>query len=113
MPRNNGKDGIPNLPITALHPDPERHLLPLDDDFPAAAEAAFAQPVARSRNVPPGQFPPIHCRAWFKSDLRFGRNGIAEITVQIPHEHRHQAFALLEAAAWPLEMYIRPCHPNR
>lgn len=101
------------MPVTAAHPNPERHLQPLRDDFSDEAEAAFSQPVPRGRNTPPNQIPPIHCRAWFKSDLKFGRNGIAEITVQIPHEYRHQAFMLLEAASWPLELYVRPCQPNR
>jgi hypothetical protein len=108
--RRNGNGRRP-APLAADHPNPARHLQALDDGFPDQAEAAFAEPVPRAR--PPGEIPPLHCLAFCKGDLKFGRGGTAEITLQIPWEYRDRAEQLLELAGKPLEMYLRQMGPRR
>jgi hypothetical protein len=96
-------------PITIEHHEPGRFLGPLDDGFPAQAEQAFEQPVGRMGRRRPEELEPLHCRAYLKDDLRLGRMGILEVTLQIKWDNRDQALDLLELATYPMEMYLRPC----
>lgn len=99
----------PDVPITAEHPDPERHLKPLDPAFAKKAAAALGQSIPRVRAVNPSDVEPIHCRAFFKADLKTGRLGVMEVTMQIPWEYRDRALSMIDLAGYPMELYMRPC----
>ena len=100
----------PRPPITIDHPEPGRVLGPLDAGFAAEAEKAFERPLGRTGRKRPADLGPLHCRAYLKDDLRLGRMGVLEVTLQIRWDHRDQALDLLELSAYPMEMYLRPCH---
>jgi hypothetical protein len=104
----NGKR-IPMAPIGPEHPDASRHLKPLDPRFAKEAAAKIGQAIPRVRAVNPADVEPIHCRAFFKADLKTGRLGVLEVTMQIPWEYRDRAVDLLDLAGHPMELYMRPC----
>jgi len=96
-------------PIRAEVAEPDRFLPPLDPAFPAAAEKAFERPVRRVGRKRPEDFDPLHCRAYLKDDMKIGRMGIVEVTLQIRWDHRDRALELLELSEYPMELYLRPC----
>lgn len=97
------------LVVAADHPDLTDILEPLDTHFPIRAEQEIAKPVHERKTPNIADFKPMHCRVFFRKDVRFGRNGMAEVTMQIPFQHRELALQLLDAVAYPMEMYLRPC----
>lgn len=105
-------EGNGAAPVTAEHPELDRVLPPLRDGYAAEAEAAIATPPARAVALRPENVEPIHCRAFFKGDMRTVRNGVIEVTMQLPWEYRSQAFALLDLTGYPMELYLRPAGPR-
>lgn len=107
-PRAARKAAVP-VPVTAEHPELSRVLKPLDPAFAKEAESKLGQAIPRVRAVNPADKAPIHCRVFLKADLKTGRHGVMEVTMQVPWEYRDRAIDMVDLAGFPMELYMRPC----
>lgn len=82
-----------------------------DDLYDEAAEALSA-PIPQTKVPSLNNFKPLALRAFLRDDLKWGRGGVASITLQIPFEYRHLTVELLNITQYPIEVYIRPCRPK-
>jgi hypothetical protein len=53
-----------------------------------------------------------HCVCFVRKDLRFTRNGMAEVTLQIPWQYHNYAVYLLQKTTQPIRLELKPCRPT-
>jgi len=78
-----------------------------DIDFMEEAERVISKALVPT-HPHISNFLPMHVKVFFKPDLRMGRNGMAQITMQIPYEYRDLAYKLIDCVNHPMDLYIRP-----